>query len=95
MPYYLFIDPLPASLTSGDFAALLEASGEVVSTSIACDSLGYSLRFVRAEMQTEEGVNNAVKHPHGKIFHGVTLTVLRTEECELAPYQLPGTRLAS
>ena len=76
----LFIDPLPRDFTSADLAALIRPFGEVVLAEIVCDSLGYSLRFGRAEMHTEEGADNAVKHLHGKVFHKATLTALRTED---------------
>ena len=80
MPYRIYIDPLPRDFTSADLAALLRPFGEVLSAEIVYDTLGYSLRFGRAEMQTEEGAENVVKHLHGKVFHNATLTVLRTED---------------
>jgi RNA recognition motif-containing protein len=80
MSYRIFIDPLPPDFTSPDLAALLRPFGRVVSAEIVYDSLGYSLRFGRAEMQTEEEADNVVRHLHGKVFHGATLTVLRTED---------------
>jgi RNA recognition motif-containing protein len=80
MPYRIFIDPLPRDFTSSDLAALLRPFGEVLSAEIVCDTLGYSLRFGRAEMQTEEGAENVVKQLHGKIFHNATLTIIRTED---------------
>jgi hypothetical protein len=89
MPYYLFIDPLPPSFTSDDVAALLRAFEEITSANMAGDSLGYSLRFGRAEMQTED------EEHHGNVFGRATLTVFQTEECELAPYPLPARKLAS
>ena len=79
MPYTIFIDPLPRDFSSADLAALIRPFGEVVSAEIVCDSLGYSLRFGRAEMQSEAAADNVVKHLHGKVFHNATLTVLRTE----------------
>ena len=79
MPYTIFIDPLPRDFTSADLAALIRPFGEVVSAEIMCDTLGYSLRFGRAEMHSEAGADNVVKHLHGKVFHNATLTVLRTE----------------
>lgn len=78
MPYRIFIDP--RDFTSADLAALLRPFGEVVSAEIVYDTLGYSLRFGRADMRTEEGAENVVKHLHGKVFHNATLTVLRTED---------------
>lgn len=93
MPYRLFIDPLPPDFTSTGLAALLQPFGQLVSAEIAYDSLGYSLRFGYAEMQTEEDANNVVRHLHGKVFQGAPLTVLRTENGGTA---LPGVhRLAS
>jgi RNA recognition motif-containing protein len=80
MPYRLFIDPLPSAFTSAELAALLRAFGTVLSAEIVYDTLGYSLRFGRAEMQTEEDADNVVKHLHRTVFHGATLTVLRTED---------------
>lgn len=85
MSYPIFIDPLPREFTSADLAALLRPFGEVVSAKIVCDSLGYSLRFGRAEMQTKEGADNVVKHLHGRVFHNATLTVVRTDHGETAP----------
>ena len=80
MPYRIFIDPLPRDFTSADLANLLRPFGEVVSAEIAYDTLGYSLRFGHAEMQTEEDEKNVVRHLHGKVFHNATLTVLRIED---------------
>ena len=77
----LFIDPLPRDFTSDDLVVLLRQFGEVVSAKIACDSMGYSLRFGHAEMQTEEQAENVVKQLHGKVMHYAPLTVLRTDHC--------------
>jgi RNA recognition motif-containing protein len=93
MPYQLFIDPLPPAFTSADLASLLRAFGKVISAEIVYDTLGYSLRFGRAEMQTEQEAENIVKQLHGKVFHGATLTVLRTKDGGTAV--LRGRRLAS
>ena len=96
MGHRLFIDSLPREFTSADLVALLQPFGTVVSAEIVYDSLGYSLRFGRAEMQTEEEADNVVKHLHGKVFHGATLTVLRTRQGGTAsPNRLFGRRLAS
>ena len=95
MPFRIFIDPLPSDFTSADLAALIRPFGEVVSAEIMCDSLGYSLRFGRAEMHSEAGADNVVKHLHRKVFHNATLTVLRTENGGAAfPDRLRRNRLA-
>jgi RNA recognition motif-containing protein len=93
MGQHLFIDPLPPIFTSADLAALLGLYGKVISAEIVYDTLGYSLRFGRAEMQTEQDAANVVKQLHGKTFHGATLTVLRSQDGRTA--LLGGRRLAS
>ena len=80
MPYRIFIDPLPGGFTSADLADLLRPFGDVVSAEIVYDTLGYSLRFGRAEMHSEEGADNVVKNLHEKVFHNEMLTVLRAED---------------
>jgi hypothetical protein len=55
MPYRLFIDPLPPAFTSADLAALLRLFWKVISAEIVYDTLGYSLRFGRAEIHTRTG----------------------------------------
>ena len=96
MPYRIFIDPLPRDFTSAALAALVRPFGEILSVEILYDSLGYSLRFGRAEMRTEEGAEKVVKQLHGKVFHNATLTVLRIEDGGTAvPDRLRRHRLAS
>ena len=96
MSHRILIDPLPRDFSAADLADLLRPFGEVISTEIVIDSLGYSLGFGRAEMRSEEEADNVVKHLDGKAFHNATLTVLRTEDGGTAILDpLYGRRLAS
>ena len=79
MSYPIFIDPLPRNFTSADLAALFRPFGHVLSAKVACDSLGYSLRFGEVEMETEEEADDAWEHLHRTLFHGAVLTVLRAD----------------
>jgi RNA recognition motif-containing protein len=81
----IFIDPLPPDFTSGDLGNLLRPFGSVLSVKVICDSLGYSLRFGQAEMETDEGVNEVCKGLHGRKFQNAILTVLRADELKESP----------
>jgi RNA recognition motif-containing protein len=77
MAYLIFIDPLPPDLTSAELRGLLEPFGGVVWARVVHDSVGKSLRFGRAEMQTAEAAQNVCKHLNRAVFRGATLTVMR------------------
>jgi RNA recognition motif-containing protein len=85
MGYPIFIDPLPSDFTSTELMALLRPFGNVVWAKVAYDSVGKSLRFGHAEMQTAEEADNVCKHLHRAVFRGATLTVLRAEGTEIDP----------
>ena len=69
----ILIDPLPRDFSAADLADLLRPFGQIVSTEIVTDPLGYSLGFGRAEMHSEEGADNVVKHLDGTAFHNGTI----------------------
>ena len=79
MSYPIYIDPLPRYFTSADLAELLRPFGRVLSAKVVCDSLGQSLQFGRAEMQTNEEAENVCKALHGTALHNRTLTVLQAD----------------
>ena len=85
MSYPIFIDPLPRHFTSADLAELVRPFGRIVSAKIVCDSLGQSLGFGRAEMQTDEEADNVCKHLHGTVLRNATLTVMRADELKTDP----------
>ena len=85
MSYPIFIDPLPRYFTSADLAELVRPFGRVVSAKVVCDSLGQSLGFGRAEMQTDEEADNVCNHLHGTVFRNATLIVMRAEELRTDP----------
>jgi RNA recognition motif-containing protein len=85
MGYHLFIDPLPRDFTSAELKALLEKFGGVRSALIVYDSVGESLRFGRAEMETEKAADNACTHLNRTMFYGARLTVLRVPELDATP----------
>jgi RNA recognition motif-containing protein len=93
MSYPIFVDPLPRYFTSADLAELVRPFGRVVSAKVACDSLGQSLRFGRAEMQTEEEAENVCKRLHGKVFRYATLTVLRADDLKTTPADRHGASI--
>jgi RNA recognition motif-containing protein len=78
--YLIFIDPLPPDFTSAELRALLEPFGGVVWARVIYDSVGESLRFGRAEMETAEAAENVCKHLNRAAFRGATLTVLREDK---------------
>ncbi len=79
MSFPIFVDPLPRDFTSTDLAGLLRPYGGVLSAKVCCDSLGQSLQFGRAEMETNEDAENVCKALHGTAFRNGTLTVLRAD----------------
>ena len=85
MGYHLFIDPFPRDFTSAELKLLLEPFGSVVRASIYYDSLGESLQFGHAEMETEEAADNARKYLNRSVFRNATLTVLKVSDLEIGP----------
>ena len=85
MGYRIFIDPLPPDFTSAELRALLEPFGGVVWARVIYDSVGESLRFGRAEMETAEAAENVCNHLNRTVFRGATLTVLREDKGETDP----------
>jgi RNA recognition motif-containing protein len=77
MSYPIFIAPLPRHFTSADIAKLFRPFGNVVSAQVMYDSLGQSLQFGRAEMQTDETADEACRQLHNSKLHDANLVVMR------------------
>jgi RNA recognition motif-containing protein len=77
MGYHLFIDPLSPDFRSAELKALLEQFGDVRQASIVCDSVGASMGFGRAEMDTEEAAKSACNRLNMTVFHDALVIGLR------------------
>ena len=77
MSYSIFIAPIPRQYTSEDIAKLFRPFGNVVIAQVVYDSLGKSLQFGRAEMQTDEAADKACRQLHNTILDNARLVVTR------------------